>query len=89
MSGNLFDPAIDYSHATLHVPEGTKALYAAAEGWKRFGTIVEDGGKSAIQAISTTQTDNGAWYTLTGSRLNTQPTKSGLYIHQGKKVMIK
>ena len=89
VSGNLFDPFIDYSHATLHVPEGTKALYEAAEGWKRFGTIVEDGGKSAIQAVSTAQTDNGAWYTLTGSRLNTQPTKSGLYIHNGKKVLIK
>lgn len=86
---NLFDSDIDFKDASLHVPEGTKALYAAAEGWKLFGTIVEDGGKSAIHTVSTTQTDNGAWYTLTGRRLNTQPTKSGLYIHNGKKVMIK
>jgi len=86
---DLFDPYIDLKNATLHVPEGTKALYAAAEGWKQFGTIVEDGGKSAIHTVSTTLTDNGAWYTLTGYRLNTQPTKSGLYIHNGKKVMIK
>lgn len=86
---NLFDPGLDFSNATLHVPEGTKALYATAEGWNLFGTIVEDGGKSAIHTVSTTQTDNGAWYTLTGRRLNTQPTKTGLYIHNGKKVIIK
>ena len=85
----LFGRYSNYSEATLHVPEGTKALYAAAEGWKLFGTIVEDGGKSAIHTVSTTLTDSGAWYTLTGYRLNTQPTKSGLYIHNGKKVMIK
>lgn len=85
----LFGRYSNFSEATLHVPEGTKALYAAAEGWKLFGTIVEDGGKSAIHTVSTTLTDNGAWYTLTGYRLNTQPTKSGLYIHNGKKVMIK
>ena len=89
VGGKLFGSYSNFSEATLHVPEGTKDLYAAAEGWKLFGTIVEDGGKSAIHTVSTTLTDNGAWYTLTGYRLNTQPTKSGLYIHNGKKVIIK
>jgi hypothetical protein len=28
---------------TLHVPPGARALYEAAEGWKKFKTIVEDG----------------------------------------------
>ena len=31
----------------------------------------------------------GAWYTLDGVRLSAQPTKKGLYIHGGKKVVIK
>jgi hypothetical protein len=30
------------SAATLHVPAGTLALYKAANGWKDFGTIVDD-----------------------------------------------
>ena len=30
-----------FTSATLYVPQGTKALYEAAEGWKEFGNIVE------------------------------------------------
>ena len=87
---NLFDDFVDVRNATLHVPEGTKALYEAADGWKQFGKIVEDGGKSAILSISTGQTDNtdDAWYTLDGRRV-TQPTKKGLYIHKGQKITVR
>ena len=31
----------------------------------------------------------GAWYTLSGVRLNAKPTQKGLYIVNGKKIMIK
>ena len=31
----------------------------------------------------------GAWYTLDGVRLDGKPTKKGLYIHGGRKVVIK
>jgi hypothetical protein len=30
-----------------------------------------------------------AWYTLDGRRLDGQPTAKGLYIHGGKKVIVK
>ena len=30
-----------------------------------------------------------AWYTLDGRKLNGKPTTKGLYIHNGKKVIIK
>ena len=39
---NIFDGATKISDATLHVPAGTKELYAAADVWKEFGTI-DDG----------------------------------------------
>jgi hypothetical protein len=32
---------------------------------------------------------NGAWYTLDGRRLNAKPTQRGVYIHNGKKMVIK
>lgn len=32
---------------------------------------------------------NEVWYTLSGMRLNVQPTVAGIYIHNGKKVVIK
>ena len=33
--------------------------------------------------------DNKAWYTLDGVRLNAQPTQKGIYVNNGKKVVIK
>ena len=30
-----------------------------------------------------------AWYTLDGVRLDGKPTKKGLYIHGGRKVVVK
>jgi hypothetical protein len=91
VTDNLFAASVDLSNATLHVPEGTKALYAAAEGWSRFGTIVEDGGKLAIRDISIpdSQFSTDGWFTLDGRRLDGQPTRKGLYIHQGKKIVVK
>jgi hypothetical protein len=31
----------------------------------------------------------GAWYDLSGRKLDAKPTKKGLYIHNGRKVTIK
>ena len=38
---DLFSFAQEFDGATLHVPVGTKELYANAEGWKNFSKIVE------------------------------------------------
>ena len=40
--------------------------------------------------VSTTNYTNGtgAWYTLDGVKLDGKPTKKGLYIHGGKKVVV-
>ena len=32
---------------------------------------------------------SGAWYDLQGRKLSAPPTKKGLYIHGGKKVIVK
>lgn len=45
-------------------------------------------GITGTPTISNTTTDN-AWYTLSGMKLDMKPAKSGVYIHQGKKVIIK
>ena len=34
-------------------------------------------------------TDDDAWYTLDGVRLSEKPSKKGIYIHGGKKVVVK
>ena len=55
-----------------------------------------DGTTTAIDAATFNQgefstkafQDNG-WYTLTGFRLTEAPTSKGVYIHQGRKVVIR
>ena len=43
-------------------------------------------------AIDTPTTDNvsykSSWYTISGQKLSKRPTKPGVYIHNGKKVVI-
>ena len=45
-------------------------------------------GITGTPTISNTTTDN-AWYTLSGMKLGKKPTENGVYIHQGKKVIIR
>jgi len=52
--------SLNTSLITLHVPAGTKALYAAAAGWKDFGTIVDDGAPSEKQTWFLTSTMTAA-----------------------------
>ena len=46
---------------------------------------------TAIRKVVTEITENTdhAWYSLSGTRLNGKPTTKGVYIHQGRKVMVK
>lgn len=45
-------------------------------------------GITGTPTICNTTTDN-AWYTLSGMKLGKKPAESGVYIHQGKKVIIR
>ena len=75
---------------TLHVPIGSKEKYEVADVWKDFLNIVEDL-PTGIVSIDNSQLtiDNDVWYTLKGVRLNGKPTKAGIYIVNGKKVVVK
>jgi len=46
------------------------------------------GATTGIEDIAADNEDNGAWYTLDGVKVNEKPTAKGLYIHNGKKVII-
>ena len=41
-----------------------------------------------VMTETTEKTDN-AWYSLSGARLSGKPTTKGIYIHQGRKVLVK
>jgi len=46
------------------------------------------GGATGIKGIAAENEDHGAWYTLDGVKINEKPTSKGLYIHNGKKVIV-
>lgn len=46
-------------------------------------------GASGIQSIQEISAEDDHWYTIDGRRLNSKPSKSGLYIHQHKKEFLK
>ena len=75
---------------TLYVPIGSKVKYQAADVWKDFFNIAEFD-PTGIVSIDNSQLtiDNDVWYMLNGMPLNGKPTKAGIYIVNGKKVVIK
>ena len=46
-------------------------------------------GATGIEAIDKEQQTADSWYDLNGQRLPSKPTKKGLYIHNGQKIVIK
>ena len=61
-----------------------------AAGTRGF-TIDHGEGTTALRGVTAegTHGKSDAWYTLQGRRLPAKPTKSGLYLHNGHKVVIK
>ena len=60
------------------VPAGTRSI-----------SIVFGDGTTGIEAIDNGQLTIDNWYDLNGRRLDGKPTKKGVYIQNGKKVVVK
>lgn len=75
------------------VSKGERAKLVMASGSEARQIIIEepDGTVTAINAINVDNVVNakGSWYTLSGMKLEGQPTEKGVYINNGKKVVIK
>ena len=75
-------------YATLHVPIGSKRVYAegTADTWGQFFNIVED--LTGIKRIGLTENDNSAsiYFDLLGRRAD-HPVAGQMYIVNGKKVV--
>ena len=78
-----------FSSATLNVPAGTKSLYEATPSWNQFQNIVEMGEVEGIQSpIDHSSLTIDGYYTLDGCKIKGMPAKKGLYIVNGRKVVI-
>lgn len=70
------------NRAAEQLPETIKVRLIGADGEVTgIGTISTKTGEGTI--------DNGAWYSINGTRLNGTPATKGIYVNNGKKVVIK
>ena len=92
-SGNKLGYAKDNATPMLNAFRAYFEIPVATDGSKAVRSFVLDFGDGEDTGITTTyftdHTASDAWYSLDGRRLNRQPTVAGLYIHNGRKVIIK
>ena len=75
-----------FENITLHVPASAVGAYGSIWPWNNFKEIVPID-PNAIMGVKQSDDRNGDYYDLTGRRVH-QPQK-GLYIRNGKKVIVK
>ena len=83
----IFNGAVDYDKCILYVPVGTKQSYANSEVWKNFTHIVEENVSTNISNINVEK--KSVWHTLQGVKLFAKPNIPGVYIHNGKKNIVR
>ena len=74
-------------HAAPILPESMKVRLIAADGSTTEVKEVRE--VLTPEGMSVARNKDNIWYTLDGRKLNAQPTQKGLYIVNGKKVVIK
>ena len=87
---------VDCANCTLYVPAGSVNAYKAAEGWKKFGTILPIDESSAITEIRQDNADGhitvynlqGVLVLETDDAADLKTLQNGAYIVNGKKMII-
>lgn len=74
----------------LDIAEATNAYsyVMPAQSLSTFIFTIDDG-STDIEGVSYVKEGVRGWCTLDGRRLSTKPTRKGIYVHNGKKVVIK
>ena len=87
---NIFTNAV-YDNATLYVPNGSKSFYEKIEPWNLFLYIVEmdfTGIEDVASESKDERAKSGTVYDLQGRKLS-EITEPGIYLIDGKKVLVK
>jgi hypothetical protein len=77
----------------LYVPYGTKEIYQSTDGWKEFTNIIEMDETAGIESLTSDSSakgeESGNIYSLDGRKVSNSGLPKGIYIKNGKKVVIK
>ena len=76
---------------TGSIPAGRCYLQVnSASGARQLSIINDEGGSTSIQSLEADEeNDTDEWYMMDGRKLQKKPAKEGLYIKNGKKIVIK
>ena len=82
-----------YKSIPLYVPYGTKEKYQNADGWKEFTNIIEMDETAGIESLTSDSSlkgeESGNIYSLDGRKVSNSGLSKGIYIKNGKKVVMK
>lgn len=68
---------------------GAQTLNMQFKNGNYYGDNVTYGNATGISVIKANAQTEESWYTIGGTRLSGKPTQKGVYIHQGKKAVVK
>lgn len=80
---------IIFTNKKANSNSGAQTLNMAFKNGNYYGDNVTYGNATGISVIKANAQAADSWYTMSGSRLSSKPTQKGVYIHQGKKAVVK
>ncbi len=71
------------------IPAGKNYLFVEVPQASKLNIVFDnDSNMTGIEKVENNQTNGGEWYSIDGQKLQNQPTKKGLYIRNGRKVIV-
>ena len=80
---------IIFTNKKANSNSGAQTLNMKFNNGNYYGDNVTYGNATGISVIKANVQTDESWYTIGGTRLSGKPTQKGVYIHQGKKAVVK
>lgn len=80
---------IIFTNKKANSNSGAQTLNMKFNNGNYYGDNVTYGNATGISVVKANAQGGDSWYNISGSRLSSKPTQKGVYIHQGKKVVVK
>lgn len=80
---------IIFTNKKANSNSGAQTLNMAFKNGNYYGDNVTYGNATGISVVKANAQTDESWYTIGGTRLSGKPTQKGVYIHQGKKAVVK
>lgn len=80
---------IIFTNKKANSNSGAQTLNMEFNNGNYYGDNVTYGNATGISVIKANAQTDESWYTIGGTRLSGKPTQKGVYIHQGKKAVVK